>query len=93
MERKIEQSEQKTMEASQANADASPNSSSANVETKVIAEVQVAKGYMSAVRALLLEDGEPRLHLPEMLFYKRAQAIQADLDSTVTCRFQAAKVE
>ncbi|WP_241674940.1 transposase [Paenibacillus luteus] len=79
VERKIEQSEKKAMEASQANADASPSSSSANVETTLLAEVQVAKGYLSAVRALLLEDGEPPLRLPGMLIYERAQAIQASL--------------
>ncbi|XEC94812.1 hypothetical protein AB6A23_26600 [Paenibacillus tarimensis] len=84
VERKIEQAEKKAAEASQANADATPNSSSATAETTVLAEAQVAKGYVSAVRVLLLEDGEPPLHLPGMMIYERAQAIQASLARCLT---------
>ncbi len=84
VERKIEQAEKKATEAAQANADASPDSSSVAAETTVLAEAQVAKGYMAAVRALLLEDGEPPLELPGMLIYERAQAIQASLERCLT---------
>ncbi|MBD2872996.1 hypothetical protein IDH41_31100, partial [Paenibacillus sp. IB182493] len=79
VERKIEQAEKKAMNASQANVDVSPTA-----ETTVLAEAQVAKGYVSAVRALLLEDGEPPLHLPGMMIYERAQAIQASLARCLT---------
>jgi hypothetical protein len=47
-------------------------------------EVQVAKGYVAAVRALLLEDGEPPLELPGMIIYEKAQAIQASLARCLT---------
>jgi hypothetical protein len=42
-------------------------------------EAEIAKGYIAAVRALLLEDGDPPLELPGLLIYERAQAIQASL--------------
>jgi hypothetical protein len=74
VERKVEQAEKKANEAVQTNAVANSDSGApANTET------QVAKGYVAAVRALLLEDGEPPLDLPGMLIYERAQAIQASL--------------
>jgi hypothetical protein len=84
VERKIEQAEKKATEAAQANTDASPDSSSIAAQTTVLAEVQVAKGYTAAVRALLLENGEPPLELPGMLIYERAQAIQASLERCLT---------
>ena len=84
VERKIEQAEKKATEAAQANADESPDSSSVVAGATVLAEAQVAKGYMAAVRALLLEDGEPPLELPGMLIYERAQAIQASLERCLT---------
>lgn len=76
VERKIEQVEKK--------ATAEHNCFSATAEAEVCNEAQVAKGYVSAVRALLLEDGEPPLHLPGMLIYERAQAIQASLQRCLT---------
>lgn len=42
-------------------------------------EAEVAKGYVAAVRSLLLEDGNPPLDLPGMRIYEQAQAIQASL--------------
>jgi hypothetical protein len=42
-------------------------------------EAQISKGYVAAVRALLLEDGDPPLELPGLIIYERAQAIQASL--------------
>jgi len=42
-------------------------------------EATIAKGYVAAVRALLLEDGNPPLELPGMRIYEQAQAIQASL--------------
>lgn len=42
-------------------------------------ESDIAKGYLAAVRALLLEDGNPPLDLPGMRIYQQAQAIQASL--------------
>jgi hypothetical protein len=53
-------------------------------ETVSNTEAQVAKGYVAAVRALLLEDGEPPLELPGMIIYERAQAIQASLARCLT---------
>ncbi|WP_253187276.1 transposase [Paenibacillus sp. GP183] len=53
-------------------------------ETISNTEAQVAKGYVAAVRALLLEDGEPPLELPGMIIYERAQAIQASLARCLT---------
>lgn len=84
VERKIEQVEKKITEASQANATAEHDSLSATPEAAVYKEAQVAKGYVAAVRALLLEDGEPPLELPGMLIYERAQAIQASLQRCLT---------
>ncbi|MEQ4482242.1 hypothetical protein [Cohnella silvisoli] len=79
VERKIEKAEKKTTEAAQTNEDATSDSLGAAAEKTVPSEVQVAKGYVAAIRALLLEDGEPPLELPGMLIYERAQAIQASL--------------
>ncbi|SFF21201.1 hypothetical protein SAMN04487969_11864 [Paenibacillus algorifonticola] len=44
-----------------------------------MAEIKMAKRYMEAARALLLECGDPPPNLPGMLIYERAQAIQASL--------------
>ncbi|WP_019007608.1 hypothetical protein [Cohnella laeviribosi] len=44
-------------------------------------EAQIAKGYVAAVRSLLLEDGNPPLDLPGMRIYQNAQAIQASLQN------------
>jgi hypothetical protein len=44
-----------------------------------VMEAKIAKGYIAAVRSLLLEDGDPPLELPGLLIYERAQAIQASL--------------
>lgn len=84
VERKIERTEKKATEAVQPNAEAAPDASRAAVEAAVLAEAQVAKGYVAAVRALLLEDGEPPLELPGLLIYERAQAIQASLARCLT---------
>lgn len=75
IERKIEQAEiravEKESEPSQEKA--------AAVESPGVTEAEIAKGYVTAVRALLLEDGDPPLELPGMLIYERAQVIQASL--------------
>jgi hypothetical protein len=84
VERKIEQAEKKSIEVIQANAAAKHDTSSDTPEAEISREAQVAKGYVSAVRALLLEDGEPPLELPGMLIYERAQAIQASLQRCLT---------
>lgn len=42
-------------------------------------ETDIAKGYIAAVRALLLEDGNPPLDLPGMRIYEQAKAIQGSL--------------
>lgn len=84
VERKIEQAEKIAAEAMQAYAGATPDPSHTAPEAAVLAETQVAKGYVAAVRALLLEDGEPPLKLPGMLIYERAQAIQASLARCLT---------
>jgi len=84
VERKIEQAEKKATEAAQANDDATADALGAVAGKTVSSEAQVAKGYIAAVRALLLEDGEPPLELPGMLIYERAQAIQASLARCLT---------
>jgi hypothetical protein len=43
-------------------------------------EIEVAKGYIAAVRSILLEDGNPPLDLPGMRIYQNAKAIQASLE-------------
>jgi hypothetical protein len=48
-------------------------------ETAKVTEAQIAKGYVAAVWALLLEDGDPPLKLPRLMIYARAQEIQASL--------------
>lgn len=67
IERKIEQ-----VESSAAAVDSTEQATNAQ-------EAQVAKKYVAAVRALLLEDGDPPLKLPGMIIFERAQAIQASL--------------
>ncbi len=84
VERKIEQAEKKETEAAKANDHGTPDCSGAAAEQTAPSEAQVAKGYVAAVRALLLEDGEPPLELPGMLIYERAQAIQASLARCLT---------
>jgi hypothetical protein len=84
IERKIEQAEKKAITEAQASAKASPHALSDAPEAPSYKEAQVAKGYAAAVRALLLEDGEPPLDLPGMLIYERAQAIQASLQRCLT---------
>ncbi|MBN2980200.1 transposase [Cohnella algarum] len=83
VERKIEQVEKNAVEAAQANEGVATDTSCVRAET-IASEAQVAKGYVAAVRALLLEDGEPPLKLPGMLIYERAQAIQASLARCLT---------
>jgi hypothetical protein len=79
VERKIEQAEKKVNEDVKTNA-----VTKSDLEAPLNMETQVAKGYVAAVRALLLEDGEPPLDLPGMLIYERAQAIQASLQRCLT---------
>jgi hypothetical protein len=71
IERKIEQAEAGAPETEEMELPAP--------ETAEVTEAQIAKGYVAAVRALLLEDGDPPLELPGLLIYDRAQAIQASL--------------
>ncbi|SEC76189.1 transposase [Paenibacillus sp. GP183] len=66
VERKIEQAEKMTTNAVQANAAAKRHSSSDTPEA-ASTEAQVAKGYVAAVRALLLEDGDDGSFRPEIL--------------------------
>jgi hypothetical protein len=82
VERKIEQAENQAAASVEENV--KRNGSSVALETVIDTEVQVAKGYVAAVRALLLEDGEPPLELPGMIIYERAQAIQASLARCLT---------
>lgn len=70
IERKIEKVEMKVTEN---------NSDKASSESPEVIEAKIAKGYITAVRSLLLEDGDPPLELPGPLIYERAQAIQASL--------------
>jgi hypothetical protein len=77
IERKIEQAENKSTDALEFEGD--QPSTGLNGSPKEWQEAQVARGYIAAVRALLLEDGEPPLELPGMMIYERAQAIQASL--------------
>lgn len=72
VERKIEQVETTATEISE-------TESEQQSESPVATEAEIAKGYIAAVRALLLEDGDPPLELPGLLIYERAQAIQASL--------------
>jgi len=79
VERKVEHAEKKAIEVGRA------NNKTQHDETSVVStEAQVAKGYVAAIRALLLEDGEPPLKLPGMMIYERAQAIQASLARCLT---------
>lgn len=84
VERKIEQAEKKVTEAGPAKNKAKQDDSGRATETAISTEAQVAKGYVAAIRALLLEDGEPPLKLPGMMIYERAQAIQASLMRCLT---------
>jgi hypothetical protein len=72
MERKIEKAESRAS----IDADIAASVSEVSVEMN---EARIAKKYVAATRALLLEDGDPPLELPGMLIYERAQAIQASL--------------
>jgi hypothetical protein len=54
------------------------------IEQSDSVEVEVAKGYVAAVRSLLLEDGNPPLDLPGMRIYEKAQAIQASLQKCLS---------
>lgn len=47
-------------------------------------ENEIAKGYIAAVRSLLLEDGNPPLDLPGMRIYHNAKAIQASLEQCLS---------
>jgi hypothetical protein len=47
-------------------------------------EIEVAKGYIAAVRSVLLEDGNPPLDLPGMRIYQNAKAIQASLEKCLS---------
>lgn len=75
IERKIEQMEPRAAEGEPVPA----NPSAQQQPTAQQAEAQIARKYIAATRALLLEDGDPPLRLPGMLIYERAQAIQASL--------------
>ncbi len=79
VERKIEQAEKKATETGRMNDTTQHDGSNPETVAAVSAEAQAATGYVAAVRALLLEDGEPPLKLPGMIIYERAQAIQASL--------------
>jgi hypothetical protein len=83
VERKIEQAEKKAAEIAQTSV-TQPRISDAEPAEEALVETQVAKGYVAAVRALLLEDGEPPLNLPGMIIYERAQEIQASLARCLT---------
>lgn len=80
IERKIEQAEVQTTKATIENS----NARAAATESPEVAEAEIAKGYIAAIRALLLEDGDPPLELPGLLIYERAQAIQASLARCLT---------
>jgi hypothetical protein len=84
VERKIERVEKKTMEA---------DVSGTVTGEATLVETRVAKGYIAAVRALLLEDGEPPLELPGMIIYERAQAIQASLARCLTKKRASSSTE
>lgn len=71
VERKIEKAEARHTAVSE-------NSDSVSYAQKT--EVEVAKKYVAATRALLLEDGDPPLELPGMIIFDRAKAIQASLE-------------
>ncbi|MFD2327994.1 transposase [Cohnella sp. GCM10020058] len=43
-------------------------------------EAEIARGYLAAVRSVLLEDGNPPLDLPGVRIYEEAQAIEASLN-------------
>jgi hypothetical protein len=75
IERKIEKVESQAKEK----ADAAASASEQQQADAQMAEARIAKKYVAATRALLLEDGDPPLELPGMLIYERAQAIQASL--------------
>lgn len=77
VERKIEQVEIQATEIGQTESETFKEV--VVTESREVAEAQIAKGYIAAVRALLLEDGDPPLELPGLLIYERAQAIQASL--------------
>jgi len=72
VERKIEKAESRTS----GDADIAASVPETTVDMN---EARIAKKYIAATRALLLEDGDPPLELPGMLIYERAQAIQASL--------------
>ena len=84
VERKIEQVEKKAVKTARTDNEVQPDDSDIEAGEVSLLEAQVAKGYVSAVRALLLEDGEPPLELPGMIIYERAQAIQASLARCLT---------
>ncbi|MBP1993824.1 hypothetical protein [Paenibacillus eucommiae] len=78
IERKIEQAQTQAAETEHTKSE-QPNPETTGEESLEVTEAQIAKGYVAAVRALLLEDGDPPLELPGMLIYERARAIQASL--------------
>lgn len=73
VERKIEQVEQTGSQQEPVSSDEQSGSSKR-------AEAQIAKRYIAATRALLLEDGEPPLELPGLLIFERAKIIQESLE-------------
>lgn len=77
IERKIEKVEAAAAASEEASA---PKEVTEAAATPDLTEAQVAKKYVAAVRALLLEDGDPPLELPGMIIFERAQAIQASLE-------------
>jgi hypothetical protein len=78
IERKIEQVEKQAAEIENTESE-QLHPETATAESPEVTEAQIAKGYVAAVRALLVEDGDPPLELPGLLIYERAQAIQASL--------------
>jgi len=54
------------------------------VEEQASSEGEVAKGYIAAIRSLLLEDGNPPLDLPGMRIYQNAKAIRASLEQCLS---------
>ena len=78
IERKIEKVEIQATENEKLESGSS-DSETESSESPEVTEAKIAKGYIAAVRSLLLEDGDPPLELPGLLIYERAQAIQASL--------------
>jgi len=53
------------------------------IEQQPSSESEVAAGYVAAIRAVLLEDGNPPLELPGMRVYEHAAAIKQSLSACI----------